>query len=271
MPVNWGILQNVDVGGAIQQGFETGRQQQEQLMTRNALASLVKNPNDPNAINALAQYDPMAAMQFQGRNQQQQAQQREADVKMRASQGDPQAIAELAGIDWDAWQSLRPDDKDKMKKRTSYLGQSALAISQLPPQEQPAAWDAYIDQGVQMGYTDLAQYRGKYSPQALQGVIADAGLVENLWEAQSVDYVPVPEGARLEGFSARTGAPLGTSPVSQAAAVPVVQGPDAEDIDMLKNGQVTPAQFDEVFGNGMSQKYMNGGSTPQASSGFPRN
>lgn len=268
--VNWNILQPVDIGGAFQSGLESGRQEIAQRETRNALASLVQNPNDPNAINALAKYDPMTAMQFQQRGQQAQAQQREVDVKTRAAQGDPQAIAELAGIDWNAWESLRPDEKGKIKDQNNYIGQSALAISQLPPEQRAAAWDAYIDQGVQMGYTTLGQFRGQYSDQALQAAIANAGLVENLWEAEEVKYTVLPQGATMVPVSQRTGIPLATEGQGFSTTPPQQQRPtpDAEDIQMLKDNPSAAAQFDEVFGQGAAQRVLQGGQTPQASGNF---
>jgi hypothetical protein len=53
-----------NVGGMIQQGIEKGQQQRQQNMAKGALAALVRDPTNQRALEALAQVDPQAAMQF---------------------------------------------------------------------------------------------------------------------------------------------------------------------------------------------------------------
>ena len=47
------------------------------------------------------------------------------------------------------------------------------------------------------GYTGMADYRGKFSPQALQGAIDNAGLVEKFIELAQPKYQVVPQDADL--------------------------------------------------------------------------
>jgi hypothetical protein len=71
MPVNWALgIQQGNPGESFVNAFNQGMQRNEQTAAKNALATLVQNPNDPNALAALAKTNPEAAMQFR----QQQAQ-----------------------------------------------------------------------------------------------------------------------------------------------------------------------------------------------------
>lgn len=195
--INWNALQSFDIGGAFNQGMQAGQQQRRERAIDDAYRGLIANPNDPGVVNALAQYDPRAAYQISGQQQQSQAASQERDIKIRAAQGDPAAIAELAGVDWSAWKDVSAPDKEKLKARTDFLGQAALRISQLPADQQPQAWDSYVQQGVQMGYGDLAEYQGKYSPEAVQALIANAGQVSKLFELEQPRYQVIPEGGML--------------------------------------------------------------------------
>ena len=186
---NWGILQPVDVGARIQEGYQTGMQ----MGAQNALSQYAANPDDPKSMNALAKYAPQYAIKVRQDRAQQEAQAREADIKRRAATGDPAAVAELAGIDFDAWRNLGEDKKKVIKDQTSYIGQSALRISQMPVEQRPQAWDAYIDQGVRLGYTGLQDYKGQFSEEGVQSAIANAGLVEKLFTLEQPDWKVIPE------------------------------------------------------------------------------
>jgi hypothetical protein len=63
--INFGLLQPVDVGALTQQGFSTGMAMVKHVQTKNALRSYLDNPDDPQAYNALAAYDPSAAATLQ--------------------------------------------------------------------------------------------------------------------------------------------------------------------------------------------------------------
>lgn len=201
--INFGMLN--DGGGfqnALMQGVQYGThlRQQKQAQEReaavdNAFRGMIAG--DPNAVNALAQVDPRAAYQMKVGQDQSAQVERERQIKIRAAQGDKAAIAELAGVDWDAWTKISQPDKDALKRKVDYLGQAALRISQAPEQQRAQMWDAYVQQGVQMGYGDLAEYQGQYNPQALEALIANAGQVSKLFELERPQYMAVPNDADL--------------------------------------------------------------------------
>lgn len=67
MDINWGgynsFFERNNAGDSIQRGFEAGQAERKQRMQENALAQYATNPNDPGAVNALAQVDPRLAIQ----------------------------------------------------------------------------------------------------------------------------------------------------------------------------------------------------------------
>lgn len=203
MAINWGIdgatqgFQNALALGA-QIGDVIARKRED-----NALAAFVTNPGKE-SLAGLAKVNPGLAFQAQGVMQRREAEQRKAQqeqlaagLRVKASQGDPAALQQLVGIDFDSWKSLDTAQKQMIKGQTDYIGQAGLRISQLKPEQQPAAWDQAIDQGVQMGYKGLADYKGKFSPQALSGAIDNAGLVDKFIQLAEPKYMAVPEGGTL--------------------------------------------------------------------------
>ena len=73
MPINWGLAQQPNALAMMMQGFEQGREMKREQGVRNALGTLIQNPNDQGAFGALAQGSPEIAMQFRGQQQSQQA------------------------------------------------------------------------------------------------------------------------------------------------------------------------------------------------------
>jgi len=176
----------------------------KQRRTDNALSAFVTNPGQE-SLAGLAKVDPSLAFQAQGVMQQRQAaaakaaqEQRAAQLRQLASQGDPAALQELAGIDFDSWAKLDEGKRKLVKAQADYTGQAALRISQIQdPAQQALAWDQAIDQGVQMGFTGLADHKGKFSPQALNAAIDNAGLVDKFISLAEPKYMAIPEGGTL--------------------------------------------------------------------------
>lgn len=75
MPINWGLAQQPNALAMMMQGFEQGREMKREQGVRNALGTLIQNPNDQGAFGALAQGSPEMALQFRGQQQTQQQQQ----------------------------------------------------------------------------------------------------------------------------------------------------------------------------------------------------
>ncbi len=194
--INWGILRPVDIGGAFNQGVEAGRQRRAESALDEQFRTMAQNPNAP-VSNDLLRFAPQQAYQLSQQQRQQQKADKERDVKVRAAKGDKAAIAELAGIDWDAWTKISKADKDAIKARNDYMGNAALRISQAPEAQRPQLWDAAVQQGVQLGYSDLASFQGQYNPQALEALIANSGQVAKLFELEKPNYQVIPEGGTL--------------------------------------------------------------------------
>lgn len=75
MPINWSLAQQPNALAMMMQGFDQGREIKREQGVRNALGTLIQNPNDQGAFGALAQGAPEMALQFRGQQQtQQQAQ-----------------------------------------------------------------------------------------------------------------------------------------------------------------------------------------------------
>jgi hypothetical protein len=156
------------------------------------------------AYERLASINPRLAFEVQGKMADQQAkrakyaqEQQAAGLRQKAAQGDPAALQQLVGIDFDSWKTLDANKRRMVEDQTKFTGQAALRISQLPAEQQAAAWDQAVEQGVQAGYTGMADYRGKFSPQALQGAIDNAGLVEKFIELAQPKYQVIPENGTL--------------------------------------------------------------------------
>ena len=187
--INWGLLgQPVDVGGAFQQGLAQGQQVRRERETDNALRALIANPDDPNAVNALARYDPRAAMGIQQQQQQRAAAAHERDVRMRAAQGDPQARAELAAVNWDDYRGLAKDELESAKAGWKVIGQAALMA------DTPEEWDRLAGQ---LAQTDpsFQQYVGRFDLR--QAVLAQAEQAKAEMERLEPKYQVVPEGGML--------------------------------------------------------------------------
>lgn len=221
MPVNWnlGLMQSNPLA-MVQAGFQQGQAMRQEHDQRNALLGYVKNPNDPSAAVNFAQAgDGRMAMQVMGDQRQQASQARLADVRTRAAQGDPAAKSELAGLDWEGWAKLDEGTRKQAKERVEVLGQAALIA------DTPQKWDAVIDQ-LAPQYPELARYKGKFSPEARNAVIAQAGEAKALMEQLEPKYVSVPAGGYLEDVNprSRTGGAVPTGPASGVPQPGTVEG-----------------------------------------------
>lgn len=178
------LISPADVGRQVQMGFERGQARRREADTRNALTAYAQNPDDPQAFNVLAQNAPEFAIQERQRRDAQQ----QRELEQQLAQMDEQQAAAT-------------------KRRVSFLGQAALAVKNLPPEQQAQAWRNYAMRGEQMGLEGLAQYADAYSPQALDALLADAGMIEKALDAQRVKYQVIPQGGYLQGFD-NMGRPL---------------------------------------------------------------
>lgn len=255
--INWNALNVPDIGGTFMNAFQRGSEMRRQKETRNALGTLVQNPNDPTAMANLAKYDPATALQAKKVFGEDARRQQMMALLPKAQQGDPQALQQLMGIDFDTWKTLDANHRQQVKARSDYIGQSALRISQLPADQRPMAWDQAIQNGVQQGYSDLAQFQGKYSDQALQGAIDNAGLVDKFISLAEPKYTAIPAGGTL--VNTRDPQAVQSFTSGQSGGIPKVS--DAASYDAIKPGQqyMTPDGHIRI----------KGGASSNASGGFP--
>jgi hypothetical protein len=136
--VNWalGLQQGPNAGEAFTNAFRQGQQARQQNMAKSAMAALVQDPNNQRALEALAQVDPQAAMQFQERQRQQ----------------------ALSGLE----------------RHRENIVKGAQIIRQLQPKDQ-AGWDQARTMASQLGI-DVSEVPPQFDPQYVQGLvgIADA-------------------------------------------------------------------------------------------------
>lgn len=203
--INWNLAVPPNIGETFLNGFNRGQAIAKEKRVTNALSQFATNPDDPQAVNALIAADPRLGLQARQQQQTTMIARRKENDELRkrkliplAANGDETAQLELLGLDPEV--AMRLDDRTKKQAidAAKYVADAAFSIVQLPEEQRPAAWDAYIDQGVGL-YPNLAQHKGKYSPQALQGLVAQAGQMQEWQTFQQPKYTPVGEGG-LSGF-----------------------------------------------------------------------
>jgi hypothetical protein len=194
-------LPNVNAPGqAFQAGMRQAQAEREEREVRGALTAYAINPDDETAFERLAQWRPDMAIEIRQDQEKRRQAAAVSDLQRRAAGGDRTAMAELAGIDLDAWDKLADNDRQTTTERASVIGQAALRISQLPPEQRPAAWDQAIDQ-LSSRYPELAEYKGQYSEEALMSAIDSAKLVNDFFDLERPRYQAVPVDADLVNTS----------------------------------------------------------------------
>lgn len=198
----WSLLQmNGPQGGfqnALAQGWQMGsavREQREQEAQRNALAEYATNPTQE-GLAAIAPYNPQFAIQERQRYEQEAQAQKVAALRQGMASGDQQAAQNLQALDFDTWSQLNEAQQGQAAERAEVIGQSALRIARIPPEQRAQAWDSAIA-GLSQQYPELQQYMGQYSEQALNAAIDSAGLVNDLWQQTRQRLVPVERSADL--------------------------------------------------------------------------
>lgn len=255
--INWGALQTPDIGGAFNQGMQAGQQQRREMATDNALRALIANPNDANVVNDLARVDPRMAYQVQGQQAQSQRAAAEQQARMGAVRGDQQALEQLAGFNIDDYLKLDKRTQEEYKQGIDTIGQLAMLA------DTPEEWDDIVGQLAQAN-PEFNKYRGRFDLR--QSVIAQAGEAKAFIEQNQPKYQVIPEGGTL--VNTRDPAALAQVAGQNAQQAAVPNGPDAEDIAMLRQNPGAAAQFDEVFGPGAAQRVLGGGGS-NATGNFP--
>lgn len=109
-----------------------------------------------------------------------------------AASGDTRGAREtaLAAGDFDLAKALDGMDESNRAaagKRADAIGNAALFVQSQPEEMRPALWDDAIRNLSSQGYTDLDQFIGKYSPQALSSAIAGSAATKEYFSNRSSD------------------------------------------------------------------------------------
>lgn len=163
-------------GQAFMAGMERGRAAREEQEVRGALSAYATNPDDPRAFETLARWKPELAISIRADRSKREQEARQADLQRRAAQGDRGAQAELWGLAPEIADKLSDNQRQELTQRVGAIGNAALRIAQLPPEQRPQAWDAAVEQ-LSRDYPELAEYRGQYSDEMLNSAIDNAKLV----------------------------------------------------------------------------------------------
>jgi hypothetical protein len=185
-----------NVGGMIQQGIEKGQQQRQQNMAKGALAALVRDPTNQRALEALAQVDPQAAMQFK----QQQLEQTKAGLEQHRDN-----IIKGAQL----IRQMNPKDDASWQQTLAVAHQAGIDVSQVPPHFDPQ----YIQGVIQLADTFAPKAGG-------DGFTLSPGQVRYGLDGKPMAsvpgqprYYPVPPGGKLVlDPSYGGGAPQGGAP-----------------------------------------------------------
>lgn len=150
--IAWNLLQPVDTGSQVQQGFATGMALVKGVQSRNALKDYLANPDDPNAYSALAYLDPQMAAQAQQQHllrrkdvQEQQDRQRAVSLGELA-RTDPAAARDeaLGAGDFDLADTFGKLGDAEQKKAADFwsaAGPVAFKLKQTPdPEARKALW-----------------------------------------------------------------------------------------------------------------------------------
>lgn len=150
--IRFDLLQPVDTGAQVQQGFATGMAMVKEIQKRNALGAYLKNPDDPNAYGALAYLDPQTAADAQRQHLlqrkdllDQQDRERAAALGDLASR-DPAGAREeaLRAGDFDLAKTFGDLDAEQQKKTADFwskAGPVAFRLKQTAdPQARMALW-----------------------------------------------------------------------------------------------------------------------------------
>lgn len=217
--INFSLLQPVDVGALTQQGFATGMAMVKHAQTQNALKGYLANPDDPQAYNALAAYDPDAAASIQ---RQQMLRRREAaqvaEQQRRASIGAQYASGDATGArtaaigagDFDLAEQFSKLDGAHLKKiHDGWSSAAGLAYRMrglASNEERQAYWQQnrplLESQGVppevldKVDPTNIAQ---------LDGIISQAQTIAEQIAAAKPQIVATPEGGGVAGYFPQTG------------------------------------------------------------------
>lgn len=128
----------------------------------------------------------MLGRQMEREQQQEQTRARLTEQYRSGDKAGAKQEAALSGDEelFNALNGLDETDHERVKQRTDLMGRGGRYLLTLPEAERPAAFDNYIDFMVAAGHSDLASYKGKYSPQTVMAAIAASDQAKEYFESR---------------------------------------------------------------------------------------
>lgn len=233
--IDWGMLANpVDVGAQVQQGFATGAAMVKQVQTKNALRAYLANPDDPQAYNALAAFDPGAAQSVQEQRLLQLKLNKEAeDETLTRAVGTAAANGNISGAktaaisagNFDLAAHLEALDKDRRDKLGAFYKAAGPLAYQMRQMSDPAQRQAFLQQN-----RDILEATGVdpkvidgfdvSNNQALDGLIAANQTVDQLIGQNKIEWHQ--QGENPSFATNAMGVPVGSANPATVAQAPRV-------------------------------------------------
>lgn len=257
MAIDWSMARQPNVLAMAMEGYEQGKQMRREEKSRNALGTLITNPNDTAAFSTLAQNAPEYALQF--REQQQQVQVGQA--KQRGDQ--MQQLGRLLN---------HATDETTYQQSLAAAKQIGLDVLSAPPSfdpqwvnQQKLVLQAYEKDGGQA----LSNYAKVGMDMGLQGPEL-AAFVKRAYEADQVKTIPYTQGGGVAGYNPVTGAintVVAPNPGGYAAGAPVQPRPAPQPTQQRKPITVQAAmKAVQDVGAGAAQFIRNNGFAVQVTS-----
>lgn len=189
--IRWDLLNPIDVGPQVQQGFATGMALVKRVQTQHALQGYLQNPDDPQAFSALATFDPQTAFALQDRRRDDVArEQREA-----AAERERQAAMQRASQE--------------------NIVKGARVLREMKPTDQ-ASWEQALQSAQTIG-VDISNVPRKFNPEFVQRITQAADAIEGPKETAAPASIREYEYAKQQGyqgsymdFQAETAGPIVT-------------------------------------------------------------
>lgn len=228
--INWNLLNSgPDALQMFQYGAQLGshaREGKEKRDTRKAFATLAQNPDDPNAWNAYAQYDPQGAMQYK---------QQQAKLAQDQKAAQVEQVKTMAGL----LEGAR--DEQTYQQGLAAAKQLGMDTSKAPPNFDPAwvnqnkliARVFLKDNGQTISGIARELIDAGYKPETPEFAEAMKGVIQNKYAS---DYVDEQGNTRRRSALALPGGPAASGPQPQSGQPVQIATP--EDYAKLPPGQV---------------------------------
>lgn len=232
------LFQAPNAGLAFAQGFQNGQQQRQADIGKRALAALAINPNNQQALAALANVDPKTAMAWR---------QQQAELVKQQLAEHQDNILKGAEI----WRSVKQNHPD------------------LPPEQQ---WQMARSAAQGMGL-DISAVPQNYDENYANGLLSVAdGLKPDTANLVSVTPQPGMPAFVYDKGTGKTTMVFSPNDGSHPAGAPVSSGPPPAAVAYLRAHPELRGQFEQKYGQGSAASILgNGGATGSAPSApFPQ-